>query len=240
VIEAVTFDFWETLLGERPAHIRGLHVDGWLRELAGAGSPRDRAAVEAAFEASWEVFERRWVENRGQYSCADATTFMCEHLEVQHDDDMHAQLVDVFRQVGESVELQRAPGIAECLGTLRAAGIRVGIVCDAGMTGGAILRGQLERRGILEAFEAWSFSDESGWFKPAPEAFLPTLRALGVKDPSKAAHVGDNRRTDVAGALGMGMLAVRYTGFRDAPADGGPEAPIVLDDHRDLPAALGI
>jgi hypothetical protein len=35
-------------------------------------------------------------------------------------------------------------------------------------------------------------------------------------------------------------LAVRYVGFRDAPADGRPEAPIVLDDHGDLPAALRI
>jgi FMN phosphatase YigB (HAD superfamily) len=240
VIEAVTFDFWETLLGERPSHIRGLHVEGWLRELAAAGSPRDPAAVEAVFEASWEVFERRWVENRGHYSCAEATRFMCEHLRVRPDDDVHARLVDVFRQVGESVDLEPAPGIVECLRALRQAGIRLGIVCDAGMIGGTILRGQLERHGILEAFEAWSFSDETGWFKPAPEAFLPALRGLGVEDPSRAAHVGDNRRTDVAGALGMGMLAVRYTGFRDAPADGGPEASIVLADHRDLPAALGI
>lgn len=240
MIEAVTFDFWETLVRERPGHIRQLHVDGWLRELAAAGAPRDRAAIEAAFAASWEVFDRRWVENTGQYSCADATTFMCEHLEVQHDDDVHAQLVDVFREVGETVELELAPGIAECLAALREAGIRVGIVCDAGMTGGEILRGQLARHGVLDAFEAWSFSDETGWFKPAPEAFLPALRGLGVEDPTRAAHVGDNRRTDVAGALAMGMVAVRYVGFRDAPTDGGPEAPIVLDDHRKLPVALGL
>jgi hypothetical protein len=36
------------------------------------------------------------------------------------------------------------------------------------------------------------------------------------------------------------MVAVRYVGFRDVPTDGGPEAPIVLDDHRKLPVALGL
>jgi putative hydrolase of the HAD superfamily len=240
VIRAVTFDFWETLIRERQGHMRTLHVDGWMRELAAAGATRDRAAVEAAFTASWEVFNRRWIENRGQYGCDDATAFMCEHLELDRDDDLTAQLIDVFRDVGETVDLELAPGIGECLASLRAAGVAVGIVCDAGMTGGTVLRGQLARHGILDAFDAWSFSDETGWFKPAREAFEPALRGLGIDDPSTAAHVGDNRRTDVAGALALGMLAVRYTGFRDAAPGDGPEAPIVLDDHRDLAAALGI
>jgi putative hydrolase of the HAD superfamily len=240
VIRAVTFDFWETLIRERQGHMRTLHVDGWMRELAAAGTPRDRAAVEAAFSASWEVFNRRWMDNRGQYGSADATTYMCEHLGMERDDDLQAQLVDVFRQVGETVDLELAPGIGECLEALRAAGLGVGIVCDAGMTAGAELRGQLARHGVLAAFDAWSFSDETGWFKPARQAFEPALRGLGIDDPSQVAHVGDNRRTDVAGALGMGMLAVRYTGFRDPPPGDGPEASIVLEDHRDLAAALGI
>ena len=51
-------------------------------------------------------------------------------------------------------------------------------------------------------------------------AGLPALERLEVADPSRAAHVGDNRRTDVSGALGLGMTAVRYTGIADRPTNG--------------------
>ena len=44
----------------------------------------------------------------------------------------------------------------------------------------------------------------------------------------------------MAGALAMGMTAVRYTYFNDPPPDTGPDGDVVLDDHRKLPAALGL
>jgi FMN phosphatase YigB (HAD superfamily) len=88
-------------------------------------------------------------------------------------------------------------------------------------------------------FDTWSFSDETGWFKPAAEAFVPALQGLGV-EAAETAHVGDSRRTDVAGARSLGMVAVRFTGFHDRPPDTGPEADHVIDDHRTLPVLLGV
>jgi putative hydrolase of the HAD superfamily len=96
----------------------------------------------------------------------------------------------------------------------------------------------------LDFFDAWSFSDETGWFKPAAEAFRPTLEGLGVAAVD-AAHVGDNERTDIAGAKALGMVAVQYTGLA---ALGGwlPEqlspsklADHVIDDLAEVPGALG-
>ena len=54
-----------------------------------------------------------------------------------------------------------------------------------------------------------------------------------------AAHIGDLRRTDIAGAQALGIIAVRYTGVFDDPgtADDGTddvEADVVLADHADL------
>jgi putative hydrolase of the HAD superfamily len=107
------------------------------------------------------------------------------------------------------------------------------------MVGGPVLRDRLDREGLLAPFEALGFSDETGWYKPAPEAFLPVLGALGVNDPARAAHVGDRRNTDVAGARALGMRSVRYTGFRDDVGD-GPEADVVIASHDDLLPALGL
>ena len=61
-----------------------------------------------------------------------------------------------------------------------------------------------------------------------------------MSDPTRAAHVGDRRRTDVAGARALGMVSVRYAGWSDDPPENGPEADHVLTDHRDLCAALGL
>ncbi len=93
---------------------------------------------------------------------------------------------------------------------------------------------------MLRFFDHWSFSDEVGCFKPWPAVFEHALEGLGIDDASSVAHVGDSRRTDVAGAQAMGMTAVRYTYFVDAPAHTGPEAHHVLDDHAKLAPALGI
>ena len=239
-VEAVTFDFWQTLLTERPGEMRALHIEGWLEVLGDAGHDIEHAVLDATFEASGHRFHERWRANDGQYTSADATAFICERLGVPVTDELQERLVSVFHRVGEEVELRLAPGIRECLTALAAAGVRLGIVCDVGMTAAPTLRDRLEREGLLGFFTTWGFSDETGWFKPAPEAFRPALAGLGIEDPTRAAHVGDNRWTDVAGALGLGMIAVRYRGLHDAAADTGPEGTYVLDDHRELPGIFGV
>src|SRR5207249_2916452 len=81
---------------------------------------------------------------------------------------------------------------------------------------------------LIEHFEpaALVFSDEVGVYKPDPRIFQAALGALGA-EPSEAAHVGDLRFTDVAGARAVGMRAIRFSGGRDDEAD-GPEADVVI------------
>jgi putative hydrolase of the HAD superfamily len=240
VIEAVTFDFWETLVHEAPLTMREGQIAGWVEALEAEGIDVPREDIASALAANWQVFDERWAANDGQHTPVDAVAFMCGHLGVEAGDALRRELVQVFTHVGETAPLELAPGIEECLLGLREAGVRVGIVCDVGMTPAPTLRLRLERHGVLRHFLGWSFSDETGWFKPAAEAFAPALHALGVRDPARAAHVGDRRRTDVAGARALGMVSVRYAGWSDDPPENGPEAHHVLTDHRDLCAALGL
>jgi HAD superfamily hydrolase (TIGR01549 family) len=243
-LRAVTFDFWQTLVAETPGQMRAMQLERWSTSLAEAGQRRSAAEIEAAFAANWERFEERWNANTGQYTPADAVTFVTEHLGVTTADGLHEHLVDHYRVVGETAELRVAPGAEDCLRTLRDAGAQLAIVCDVGLTSSPTLRARLESSGLLRWFDAWSFSDETGWFKPAPEAFLHALDALGA-DPSEAAHVGDNARTDVAGAKALGMVAVQYMGLALDPPRypsqrPSPEADHVIDDLSALPAVLAI
>lgn len=242
-MRAVTFDFWDTIVAATVGSgdgMRRLQIERFAEIAAEAGSPVAAAELEEAFDANWARFEERWVANTGQYTPADSVDFIAHRVEVELVGDLRRRLIDGFTTVGSRVPLQTGAGIEEALGALRAAGVRLGIVCDVGLTSAPTLRERLDELGLLRMFDAWSFSDETGWFKPAPEAFIRALEGLGVDDPSSAVHVGDNRRTDVAGALALGMVAVRFTGFHDRSPETGPEAHHVIDDHRTLPRLLGV
>jgi len=171
---------------------------------------------------------------------AESVEFIADRLGITIDRALRDRLIAGFHRAGEQVPLQVGAGLVEALDTLRSAGIRLGIVCDVGLTPSPILRARLDELGLLRSFDAWAFSDETGWFKPAEGAFAPALERLGADDPTLVAHIGDNRRTDVAGARALGMVAVRFTGFHDRSPDAGPEAHHVIDDHRTLPGLLGV
>jgi len=211
-IRAVTFDFWHTLVAEHPGTMRRMQLDRWGRLLGRAGQPRDPADIESAFAKNWQRFEEHWWTNTGQYTPTDSVSFLTQELSVDATDELWSDLIDSFRVVGETAELEVAPGLETCLRAMRTSGVPLGIVCDVGLTSSPTLRARLERLGILDAFDAWSFSDETGVFKPAPAAFLAALDPLGV-DPRDAAHIGDNERTDIAGANALGMVSVRYQGL---------------------------
>ncbi len=110
---------------------------------------------------------------------------------------------------------------------------------DEGLTlaTGRHLRHHLNRFGILRGIDFAAFSDEVGCYKPDPSIFRAAMHGLGVDDPSSVVHVGDLRRTDVAGARALGMGTVRFRGAIDDP-EPGDEADHVVDRLGELPDLL--
>lgn len=238
MIEAVTFDYWNTLVYEERGHLRGRRAAAWAGILEGAGFAAEREAIGAIFDATWEVALERWIANENLPS-EQAAEIAIDKLGVAVPSDIRAALVDAFSDAGKEAELHLTDRIEETLRVLKAHRIKIGIVCDVGFTPSRILRVFLERTGLLALFDSWAFSDEVGVYKPAPEIFMHALSPLGVA-PGNAAHVGDLRRTDVSGALGMGMTAVRYTGVWDDDSQPEPEAHFVIASHAELPGVVGI
>ena len=107
-----------------------------------------------------------------------------------------------------------------------------------GITPSVGLRRLLEVHGLLHFFDGWSFSDEVGRYKPAPEIFEHALAYLD-STPAETAHIGDIRWTDIAGARAIGMTTIRYRGIND-DLDGDPEADHVIDHHDELLGSLGL
>jgi putative hydrolase of the HAD superfamily len=204
-----------------------------------SGLPIDESALRSAHQTAFERYQADWRANR-QFCVPDAVEVMVEHLSLEKSPRLLAQFVDAFDAGGDQAELHLAEGVQECLERLHAAGVKLSIVCDIGLTPSPVVRRHLARRGLLQLFGSWAFSDEVGRYKPDAQIFRHALDGLGGVSPTRAAHVGDRLRTDVAGARSMGMVAVRYTGVYDDPEPASPEADLVVGHYRDLPEQLGI
>jgi putative hydrolase of the HAD superfamily len=241
-IHAVTFDYWNTLVATAADRVYERRVKDWRDLLAGAGHEITDDALGRAFAGSWDSFRTAWRANR-QFQTADGVDRALELLELRVETDVREILIDTYGDTASSADLTLAPHLTPALDRLRAAGVRIGIICDVGMTPGPVLRDNLDHLGVLEYFDHTSFSDEVGTYKPDPAIFEHALAGLGA-DPARTAHVGDLRRTDVAGARAAGWISVRYAGLYDD--DGGDdaiphvEADHVIHDHAELPGVLGL
>jgi len=221
-----------------PAEVRDHRLAAWLGLLEGAGFAVERAALDAAHDSAWQAYQRAWHANE-QFTAARTAAHCLDQLGLTVPPDLEDRLVDELIRSAGGANLHLAPGVADVLGAIKASGLRLGIVCDVGLTPSVALRAHLDRFGVLDLFDAWSFSDDVGYYKPAPEIFAHAAAGLGGPDPARTAHVGDLRRTDVAGARAAGWISVRYAGIFDDHTD-RPDADHVIDLHADLLTALGV
>ena len=213
------------------------HARAGREEYLNIGHDVDEETIRTAFRTVWDEHHSSWLRNE-QYLGARAGDAAVDLVGRPVDAATRARLVERFLTAGEEAGFRLCDGVDVALEELRRRGVSLGIICDVGFTPSTGLRRMLAGFGLLEHFQGWSFSDDVGWYKPAPEIFGHALVYLGAP-PDAVAHVGDLRRTDVAGARGMGMTSVRYRGANDDDSP-GPEGDHVLDDHAALMDALAL
>lgn len=209
--------------------------------LAARGVELPAERIEDAARVGRAAHHSAWLENR-QFDARAVAARYVETLAdlLPADDALHAELRDAFAATPENLEIPLVPGVRDVLQQLDAAGIALGIICDVGLTPSTVLRANLDRHDVLRHFTHWSFSDEVGTYKPDPRIFGHALTGLDAR-PEDAWHVGDLRRTDIAGAQAFGMRAARVTVIHDDTDDAnGPSGDVVVSDYRELPTALGL
>jgi putative hydrolase of the HAD superfamily len=231
VVAAVTFDFWNTIARVPTGAMTAARQRAIARAYEEHDLEIEAELLAAGLEEVGLHWEEAWAAGRHLHP-REGAELLVRALGVG--EDAQEAVAEAFLWAGREVPLQLAPDIGAALAALEERGVRIGIVCDVGFSGGELLRGLLEREGLLRHFSGWSFSDEVGAYKPSARSFEAALEAVGA-EPGEAMHVGDLRRTDVAGAAALGMRTVRYTGFHDDPDTvGGPEAEVVIASHLDL------
>jgi HAD superfamily hydrolase (TIGR01549 family) len=231
-IRAVTYDCWGTLLKDRDWEGAMASRRSALRRLLGVDD------VEAAelLEEAWAKHDDAWkqVETFGPGRMAAH----CLEAKGVFDDDTLAQLTRSFEEASLETGVEAVDGARDVLKVLQEAEIGLALVCDTGLTPGRVVRSLLGGEGLLDFLEVLCFSDEIGVPKPGNEIFAKALAELGVRPP-EAIHVGDLRRTDIAGARDIGMHAARFRGVHD-DRSGGAEAEMVFDRHEQILEAIGL
>jgi len=237
-LKAITFDFWGTLFEWNgwAADIRRQAVRDFVARHRAELSPQ---VVDEAFAAGLAAQDAAWRKSDHFGPAAIIEHFLAE-LRLEAPPESRAELQGLIEDPVPERVLTPIAGVEAAITRLRDRGLRLGIVCDSGMMVGRVLRGQLQRTGLAPHFvaEALAFSDEVGVTKPRPEIFRKALAGLGAA-PSEAAHIGDLRFTDMAGARALGMRAVRFRGFNDDTGE-GPEGDVAIDSYAELEAALGL
>lgn len=231
-ILAVTFDCWSTLIHERdPAASHALRV-GAVAEAARVSEGEARRALDAAWARHVELWSQGVATGSPQLA-----RWALEGLGAAVEPERVEALGRALAESALASEIVALEGAAETLAALAEAGIRRALICDTGFSPGRVVRRLLDRAGLLELLEVQVFSDEAGVPKPHPRVFRHALAPLGVA-PAQAVHVGDLRRTDVAGARAAGLGSVRIRQHHDDESD-HPDADHVVDSHAELRVLWG-
>jgi putative hydrolase of the HAD superfamily len=236
-LRSVTFDCWGTLLYE-PDPLPGFQrrLAALADAAAGAGARPAADAVRAALDTAWRRHVALW-EQGASSGAAEIGGWALAQLGVA-DAEASARLATRLAEAALACQVLALDGARASLERLAEAGLRRALVCDTGFTPGRVVRQLLHRAGLLDLIEVCVFSDEAGVPKPHPSVFQAALAPLATA-PAEALHVGDLRRTDVAGARGAGMGSVRIRWHHD-DRSALPEADLVADSHAHLLDLLGL
>lgn len=229
---AVTLDYWDTIYAATSTPDRGRRrhesLQSMLRHL-GAEVPADE--FMRLYRASAAEADRWWRDEHRGYTTADRIRWLLAQLSIERPEHCE-HIARAVREIDETLTAIPPPLLAGAADGIRALASRfkLAIVSDTGFASGRAQDKLLAQDGLLEHFSATVYSVDVGHAKPRPEPFLRALEKLGV-DPAHAVHVGDIERTDVAGALSVGMRAIRLDQVR---AQGSSLAEFVATSYLDL------
>ena len=230
-IRAVTYDCWGTLLRDRDwKGATDLRRSALRRFL-----DLNEEEASSLLDEAWRKHDEAWkqVETFG----AGRMAAYCLEARGVSDDESIAALTKEFEEASLQGGVEAVEGAADTLKALRERGVRLGLVCDTGFSTGRVVRELLTETGLIEHLEVLCFSDEVGVPKPGNEIFAKALAELGARPP-EAIHVGDLKRTDIAGAHDIGMHTVRFKGVHDDQSEAA-EAECVIARHEQIFDCIG-
>ena len=229
-IEAITFDFWNTLaVDSAPVEVREMAAERMTRLLKEAGFMVDCENMMKAFDQCRQHCYFCQEVKGIDFTPREQLDWIMDYFEIKPEPDLWNGLFDAYTTTILEVPPVFVEGLEGILKEL-AARFKLALICNTGRTPGWVVRKVLSRQGFERYFNTLIFSNEVGVAKPNPYIFEIAARVLEVQ-PDKTLHVGDSLITDVAGASGAGFRAGWYNPTR---IDKKVECDVVLWDFSDI------
>ncbi len=163
----MTFDFWNTLVhpdDEATRRARRLAVQAVL---VGFDHDVDDERLDETFHTTFAAHHQSWRSNE-QFTARHGGAMVISLLEIDLDEAQREVVIEAYSQAAADLDMRLTDHVADALSDLHRLGVKLGIVCDVGLTPSSVLRGWLDDHGVLDLFDHWSFSDEVGCYKPDP------------------------------------------------------------------------
>jgi FMN phosphatase YigB (HAD superfamily) len=228
---AISFDFWHTLVAEPDGLLAALRREAVVEALMEQRVTVEGDILDTYLEQAQALQAEAW-ERGEHFEPMRAAVQLADAID-DLEGESRSRILAAYLDAGKAADLELSPGAAETLAALADGGVQLGIVCDVGLTGSRHLRALLERTGVLCYFTGWAFSDEIGHYKPALAIFRHMLDQFGLGEGDVVWHVGDLKRTDVAGARRAGLIPIRYRGLVDDTSEAA-EADLVIEHFSEL------
>jgi putative hydrolase of the HAD superfamily len=202
MVQAVTFDLWDTLVlssAEYDQNLQKKRIELMYKALDGIS----REHIAQALEKSWIEIEavRKTLRDVPTHVQIDILKkFIPEFNDYTNDGALEKAYTEAILHVPPRLN----PYAHQVLSAIP---IKIGLISNTGRTPGRVLRPLLSHLGVLHMFGVTIFSNEVGYLKPHPKIFRYTARMLDVP-VSEIVHVGDDVTADINGAQFAGMKTV--------------------------------
>jgi HAD superfamily hydrolase (TIGR01509 family) len=202
-VDAVTFDFYNTLVRHPPGGGRGASVIAYLHHCGLASDAWEHQVLYDVFEPHGREYSPTLSPIDRERYFIRLTERLFQRLNVRCDSAAApAHAAAIWERIGPR-SLVVFPEVAETLARLRAAGYRLAVISNWQCGLGHFCFDL----GLSDFFDEIVASAEVGYDKPSAEIFLETCTRLGVA-PHRVLHIGDTPLDDVEGAARAGIRAV--------------------------------
>jgi putative hydrolase of the HAD superfamily len=199
-IKAVLFDAGQTII-QVATSVGAVYSRTALRH----GVLIDPSGLQRSFRTAWRASLARG-EAR-DFRCSDAILREEWRLIVRDtfpDTVSDERLAPIFEELyahfSTASAWRVAPGALEAIESLRALGVRIGLLSNWDSR----LPPMLDELGLTPRFDFTAISFELGVEKPHPDAFRLALRRAGTR-PQQTLHVGDSVEADILPAKLLGI-----------------------------------
>jgi FMN phosphatase YigB (HAD superfamily) len=176
--DAVTFDYWHTLIrAPDPEEAKGRRADWIAAVLRRFELEVEDVRLREAIDTIARSAHQNWVDNR-QYYAPEASSELLRLLDVEAEAELLDAVIESFNGGDEPPVVEPAANVRMALTALRAAGVRVGIVCDVGMAPSSLLRRHLQTTG----------PSRTKWVCSSPRRRSSTTRWPGSASPIRHAR----------------------------------------------------